>query len=162
MTSPNQSDFAPEIRRFRELFEYKDGDLYRKHGQFAGKAGTLHHTGYIQVKVDNKNYRAHRIIFAMHHGYLPEYVDHIDGNPLNNRIENLRAATNQQNQYNVGLVARNKSGVKNVVWLRNKWRIFMRVNKKMKNLGSFDDLELAELVAIEARNKFHGEFAKHD
>jgi hypothetical protein len=162
MTSVNTDDFAPEIRRFLELFEYRNGDLYRKHGQFAGKAGTLHHTGYTQVKVGKKNYRAHRIIFAMHHGYFPDYVDHIDGNRLNNRIENLREATNQQNQYNVGLISRNKSGAKNVVWDRNRWKVYMRINKKMTHIGAFEDFELAELVATEARNKFHGEFVKHD
>ena len=156
-----QSDFAPEVRNFHDIFEYRDGDLYRKHGQFAGKAGTVHHTGYLQVKVGKKNYRAHRIIFAMHHGYMPEYIDHIDGNKLNNRIENLREATNQTNQYNVGLVKRNKSGVKNVVWDRTKWKVYMRINTKMTHIGAFDDLELAELVAIEARNKFHGEFVNH-
>ena len=37
----------------------------------------------------------------------------------------------------------------------------MRVNKKMRSLGSFDDLELAQLVAVEARNKFHGEYVNH-
>ena len=79
------SDFDPE---FRNVFEYRDGELYRKHGPFAGKAGTLHHTGYIQVKVGKKNYRAHRIIFAMHHGYMPKNVDHIDGNKLNNKNNN--------------------------------------------------------------------------
>mgnify|MGYP003352976334 CR=1 FL=1 len=152
------SDFDPD---FRNIFEYKDGELYRKHGQFAGKAGTLHHSGYIQVKVGKKNYRAHRVIFAMHHGYMPEYIDHIDGNKLNNRIENLRPATNQQNQFNVGLVKRNKSGVKNVFFANNKWKVYMRVNKKMRSLGSFDDLELAQLVAVEARNKFHGEYVNH-
>ena len=162
MTSPNQSDFEPAVRKFLELFEYRDGHLYRKHGQFAGKAGTLHHTGYVQVKVGKKNYRAHRIIFAMHHGYLPDYIDHIDGNSLNNQIENLREATNQQNQYNVGLVIRNKSGAKNVIWNRNRWKVYMRINKKMTYVGAFEDFELAELVAVEARNKFHREFVKHD
>lgn len=146
---------------FREIFEYKDGDLYRKSGQFKGKAGTLHHTGYIQVKVGKKNYRAHRVIFAMHHGYMPKYIDHIDGNRLNNRIENLRPATNQQNQHNVGVCRRNKSGIKNVFFDRNKWKVYMRINKRMTHIGSFEDVELAELVAAEARNKFHGEFVNH-
>ena len=155
------SDFSPETRNFNDIFEYHEGELYRKNGQFAGKAGTLHHTGYIQVKVKQKNYRAHRIIFAMHHGYMPECIDHIDGNPLNNNIENLRESTNQQNQRNTGLCKRNKSGIKNVVFNRNKWKVYMRVNKRMTCLGSFDNPELAELVAIEARNKYHKEFVNH-
>ena len=155
------SDFSPETRNFNDVFEYRDGDLYRKHGQFVGKAGTLHHTGYVQVKVNRKNYRAHRIIFAMHHGYMPDCIDHIDGNRTNNRIENLRESTNQQNQYNTGLCKHNKSGIKNVFFSRNKWKVYMRVNKRMTCLGSYEDSELAELVAVEARNKYHKEFVNH-
>ena len=157
----DRNDFAPEIRKFLEVFEYQDGKLYRKHGQFKGIAGTVHGAGYEQVKIGKKTYRSHRVIFAMHHGYMPEMLDHVDGNKLNNRVENLREATNQQNQFNVGLLGRNKSGVKNVVWNRCKWKVYMRINSKTKNLGAFEDLELAELVAIEARNKFHGEFVNH-
>ncbi len=57
----------------------------------------------------------------------------------------------------------NKSGVKNVSWYKslNKWVVSMRVKNTAKTIGYFDDLELAELVAIEARNKYRGEFANH-
>jgi len=157
----DQQDFQPEVRKLIDTFEYRDGKLYRKHGQFQGLAGTVHHSGYEQVKVGYKNYRSHRVIFAMHHGYFPEQIDHIDGNRLNNRIENLRVANNVQNQHNVGLTHRNKSGVKNVIWDKNRWKVYMRINKKMTHIGGFTDLELAELVAIEARNKFHGEYVNH-
>jgi len=157
----HQDDFAPEVRKLLDTFEYRDGKLYRKKGQFKGLAGTVHHTGYEQVKVGKKNYRSHRVIFAMHYGYFPAQIDHIDGNPLNNKIENLREANPMQNQYNVGLLASNKSGIKNVFFDKNKWKVYMRINKKMTHIGSFEDLELAELVAMEARNKYHGEFVNH-
>lgn len=157
----DQNDFAPEVRKLLDTFEYRDGKLYRKNGQFKGIAGTVHHTGYEQVKVGRKNYRSHRVIFAMHNGHFPAQIDHIDGNKLNNKIDNLREANPMQNMYNVGLLARNKSGIKNVVLDRNRWKVYMRINKKMTYVGAFEDLELAELVAIEARNKYHGEFVNH-
>ena len=157
----DRDDFAPAVRKLLDVFEYIDGKLYRKSGQFKGVAGSVHHTGYEQVKVGNKNYRSHRVIFAMHHGYFPAQIDHIDGNKLNNKIENLREANAMQNQHNVGLTHNNKTGVKNVVWYRNRWRVYMRINKKPKHIGSFKDLELAELVAIEARNKFQGDYVNH-
>ena len=157
----DRNDFLPEVRNFLEVFEYQDGKLHRKHGQFKGVAGTVHHTGYEQVKVGKKTYRSHRVIFAMHHGYMPQTIDHIDGNKLNNRIENLRESTTQQNQFNVGLTGRNKSGSKNVIWNKCKWKVYMRINKKMKHIGAFEDFELADLVATEARNKLHGEFVNH-
>jgi hypothetical protein len=150
-----------------QTFEYRNGELFRKiarRGYAVGsKVGTKHHTGYIYVKLDGKIYSAHKLIFIMFNGYMPKVVDHIDGNPLNNKIENLRAATQQQNCWNTVTRRTNTSGIKNVSWNKEskKWKVSMRINRKMKNIGFFHDLELAELVAIEARNKYHGEFANH-
>ena len=140
---------------FTKVFTYKDGELYRD-GKLAGTVTAL---GYRQVYLDKKVYLAHRVIFAMHWGFLPQFIDHIDGNRLNNKIENLRQCTQQQNQYNTKAKARNKVGIKNVQWAKNTYRVDMRINGKLTYLGSFKDLELAELVAKEARNKYHGEFA---
>jgi hypothetical protein len=140
---------------FTKVFTYKDGELYRN-----GKiAGTVTTTGYKQVYLDKKVYLAHRVIFAMHWGFLPQFIDHIDGNRLNNKIENLRQCTQQQNQYNTKAKAKNKVGIKNVQWARNTYRVDIRINGKLTYLGSFKDVELAELVAQEARKKYHGEFA---
>ena len=57
----------------------------------------------------------------------------------------------------------NTSGVKGVSWRRKskKWTVRVTVDGEYKSFGSYDDLELAELVAIEARNKYHKEFANH-
>jgi hypothetical protein len=63
-------------------------------------AGTINNTGYYRTKVFGKKYLNHRIIFAMHHGYMPKYIDHIDRNRLNNKIENLRPATRRLNAIN--------------------------------------------------------------
>jgi HNH endonuclease len=157
----DRNDFAPEIRNLINIFEYKDGLLYRKNGQFKGLAGTLHHSGYWQVKVGKKSMWSHKIIFAIHHGYFAKQIDHIDGNKLNNRIENLRESTSQQNHWNVGVSKNNKSGYKNIYFQNNRWRVMMRIDKKMTQIGSYEDIELAQLVAIEARNKYHKEFANH-
>ena len=144
--------FPQDLNR---VFTYQDGELYRN----GKKAGTKHKLGYWQVSFNNKLYLAHRIIFAMHHGYLPKFIDHIDGNKLNNRIENLRACTDQQNKFNTPVKSCSKSGIKHVMSYKNAWNVRMRINGKLRHLGQFKDLELAQLVAEEARNKFHGEFA---
>ena len=100
----------------------------------------------------------------MHYGYLPKYIDHVDGDSVNNRIENLREATNQQNAYNQKLRKNSTSGVKGVNWDKdtNKWRVRIQINGKHTHIGSFEDLMLAELVAVEARDKYHKEFARHE
>jgi hypothetical protein len=150
------------------LFYYLDGSLYWKNptakcmnrNDFAGKKRK---DGYIDIKINGKIYLAHRLIFLYHHGYLPKYIDHIDGNPLNNKIENLREATQQQNCKNSKISKANTSGVKNVSFSKKskKWQVSLSIDKKLKHIGFYEDLELAEFVAIEARNKYYKEFARH-
>ena len=145
----------------KTVFDYKDGVLYwQKTGK---KAGTLHHTGYTQISVNRKLYNAHRLIFMLHHGWLPEVIDHIDGNRANNKIDNLRPASWSQNLQNMKLRPTNKSGCKNVSWSKEKckWVVQLNVNKQRRFVGFFDDLEFADLVATEARSKYHSAFARH-
>jgi len=159
-------DITKEILNF--LFEYKDGDLYWKFSLSCKSpkgtiAGCIKHDRYRRIGINKKPYLAHRLIFMMHHGYLPEVVDHIDGNRLNNRIENLREATQSQNCQNQKIQKNNTSGYKNVTWnkRKRKWRVALKANKKHIEIGYFKDLELAGLVAQEARNKYHKQFASH-
>lgn len=151
-----------------ELFEYKDGYLFWKNSKRSGwngkKAGSLDRYGYLQTKIEGKLYLNHRIIFLMGMGFLPEVVDHIDGNSLNNDINNLRESTSCQNAHNARIRKDNKSGIKNVCWHKSikKWAVRINVNGYCKNIGYFDDVELADLVAQEARDKYHGEYARHE
>lgn len=152
----------------KELFNYQDGELYwkvckAKRLKIGDIAGTLQNTGRKSTKINNKLYLNHRIIFLYHYGYLPQYIDHIDTNPLNNRIENLREATFAQNQWNTTIPLRNKSGIKNVCWHKasNKWVVQISVAGDNKILGYFKDIELAEFVALQAREKYHGIYARH-
>jgi hypothetical protein len=98
----------------------------------------------------------------MFNGYVADIIDHIDGNTSNNRPENLRAATHLGNARNAKKRKDNKSGHKNVFWNKsaNKWAVSLSVNNKLRHFGYFEDLELAAFVASEARDKYHGEFAR--
>jgi len=152
----------------KDLFEYNDGVLYWKNptsgrmkkGLRAGRYGKR---GYIETGINYKRYKNHRIIFLMFHGYLPEIVDHIDNNKLNNKIENLRAATCSQNLQNAKLSKSNTTGIKGVVWEKDRkyWKAQIMVNGKQIRIGKLESLELAELVVQELRSKFHGEYANH-
>jgi hypothetical protein len=150
------------------LFEYRDGKLFWKKDRARGKvksgaeAGCLTSSGYHRLMLDYKEYPTHRIIFMMHHGYIPKVIDHIDGNTKNNKIENLRESCSQTNQYNRKLGKNNTSGCKNVSFNKrnNLWQIHIRCNKKVHS-WYVESLELAELVAYEARVKFHGAFVNH-
>lgn len=148
---------------FESLFKYDNGNLYwtdKAPQKVRGKlAGAVNKKGYRKIECGGKKYGAHQIVFALHHGYIPECIDHINGIKDDNRIENLRAATKVQNGYNrAGF-----SDSKNVTYRKDtkNWRVCMQVNGKFRSFGSYKDKELAELVAHEARVKHHGEFANH-
>lgn len=150
------------------LFEYRDGILYWKVSRgkvMAGDiAGNLNKAmGRMYVGVNKKLVLLHRVVFLMHHGYLPNMVDHIDGNPLNNRIENLRPATRSENNQNRKTNKNTVSGIKGVDWHKQvgKWRVQVRVAGKKKHFGLYAHKEIAETIAMMARHKHHGEFARH-
>ena len=157
-----------EYNLINELFEYKNGFLFRKIAR--GKkfkentqAGRLHPNGYRYVNINKKNYLEHRIIFLMLNGYLPKEIDHIDGNPNNNKIENLREANHSQNSFNTKIRTDNTSGVKCVAWnkLKQKWTVRMVIDGKRKFLGDYDELAIAKIVADTARLNHHKEFARN-
>ena len=99
----------------------------------------------------------------MFNGYLPTQIDHIDNDKTNNRIENLRDVTGNQNQQNRPLNSNNKSGVKGVHWdsCNRKWKAQVRVNSTTKHIGMFTELADAAEAVKQARIKYHGEYANH-
>jgi hypothetical protein len=151
-------------QRLLELFEYKDGQFIDSKTKTIKKPVpiTAQHR-YNRIVIDRKVYGLHRMIFLYHKGYLPNIIDHIDNDRTNNRIENLREATQQQNCLNRVAHKNNRSGYKNVHWNKamNKWAVQISIGRKRHVFGYFDDVELAGLVAQEARDKFHGEFSRH-
>jgi len=150
-----------------DTFEYREGKLYWKYVKSirikAGEeAGRTDGQGYRTVRFNYKMYRTHHLIYLMFHGVLPKIIDHINGNRLDNRIENLRIATESQNNCNKVRQINNTSGSKNVKWHERikKYEVSVQINKERKYIGVFEDLELADLVAQMAREKYHGQFAR--
>ncbi len=164
MTTKNFT-FSKEF--INDIFLYKNGELFwkkpRKKTFIGEKAGHINKKGYHQITINKKIYPLHRIIFFMFHGYFPDCVDHIDNDKNNNKIENLRAATLTQNQYNKPISPKNTSGYKNVCLDKktNKWFVRMRLNGKDQNFGSYFNKEIANFVASTMRHKYHKEFAKN-
>lgn len=156
------------IEKFREVFEYIDGQIYWKitkgsRAKKGNKAGKLRKDGYYDVGLDGKYYLVHRVIFALIHGYLPEVVDHIDRNPKNNLIVNLRPATYTNNSWNSGISANNSTGVKGVrkTTRNNKYEARIAANNQTYQVGTFDSLEEAELAIQNFRIEKHTDYACH-
>lgn len=122
----------------------------------------MHKTGYRHISWMGKVHKSHRLIFMLHHGYMPKEVDHINSDRADNRIENLRAVTRSENQCNRGVLASNTSGYAGVSWHKKSKAWVVRVMKDGKTNFQmyFKDLELAGLVAVEARALYHGVYAK--
>ena len=117
-------------------------------------------SGYYCFNLFKKSRLAHRMAFYYMTGRLPEKVDHIDGNRLNNEWKNLREATHAENMWNTGMISTNASGVKGVYWHKKlkRWVAEIRTNGKKHYVGSFVDLEEARNAIEERRKELHGEF----
>lgn len=151
--------------RLQELFDYCDGQLVRKikcgRMPVGSIAGYKAQNGYVIVRVDNEYHLAHRLVFLMHKGVLPPNIDHINRNPSDNRIENLREATLTQNQGNRKQDHRNKSGFRGVVWNKrlSKWQSQIGINGRSKYLGLFDTAEEAYKRYCEIADKHFDGYA---
>lgn len=119
--------------------------------------------GYRYLMVDGTEYPVHHLVWFFENGEWPQDkdVDHKDMNRLNNKITNLRLASRSQNMQNTEAHKDSSTGVKGVTQRENgKFSVRISVNGKYKCFGCFESLEFAELVAKEARDKYHGEFAR--
>lgn len=124
-------------------------------------AGSVNAKGHVNLQIDKKMYAAHQIVFALHHGVIPTEIDHINGVKTDNRIENLRACTSQQNKGNIGLLSSNRSGYKGVSLNKRSgfYHAQIKINGKQIYLGRFSTPEAAARVYNIAAKEHFGEFA---
>ena len=149
----------------KKLFDYRDGNLWwreQPHSVDMNKpAGSdIGNYGYRRIIMNRKHYLAHRLVWLWHGRELPKHIDHINGDPLDNRIENLREATIQQNGCNRGKNKNNSSGYKGVTWHKanKKWLAQIMHNGKNIYLGCFDLLEDAAEAYQAKAKELHGEY----
>lgn len=154
-----------DIDFLKSVLEYREdvGELFWKvtRSQNARKgsaAGTDHNSGYRAVHLCGKIYLSHRLIWAIMYGNWPiNYIDHIDGNKKNNKLENLREASKSQNCQNSRVRKDSTSGSKGVNWhtRKKKWTVRVQANKARKFIGYFDTFEEATIAAKMAQEELH-------
>ena len=154
----------------KEIFKYENGNLIRNYDSGGSKAGTA--AGwvntvaggkkYIRISVKRAHIYLHQAIFLYHHGYLPKYIDHMNGDSFDNRIENLREANQSLNTANSKLSKANTSGFKGVTWRKDtkKWAAQIFKDGKMFSLGSFNNVNDAAEAYKRKAIEFFGEFAR--
>lgn len=134
----------PELK---EIFFYEEdtGNFIRRisrgkerKGVVAGKIDHTQRKPYVRIHINYVHYYAHRLAWLYVTGFWPKYeIDHIDGNVTNNKWNNLRDVTHQENNKNQKLSSRNKSGHYGVRKCKNKWVAFIDENGKTIILGRF-------------------------
>jgi len=162
--------------RKRDVAFFTDGKQAADHNAFAWNnkhAGNEALTSdscknYLCGRIFRKHYFAHRVIWAIAYDKWPtDQIDHINHDKKDNRIENLREVTNQENHKNLPRSLNNTSGVTGVHWIKqtSKWRAQICVEGSYKNLGYF--IEKSEAITVRAAaelkygfHKNHGEAAK--
>jgi len=132
---------------------------WRKHHNVLGKiAGHKRKDGYIVIRINNVLYLAHRLVWLYVHGEFPsKIIDHINGNPTDNRICNLRSVTHKINLEN-----QRKPKSKNNMFLgvtfekrRKHWVAQIYANNKHIHIGSFSNQHDAHKAYVEAKRKLH-------
>lgn len=126
-------------------------------------AGSVYKNGYRYIQILSIDYRAGRLAWYYMTGEDPfDFIDHKDGVRDNNRFNNLRKATNSQNQANRGAPINNTSGFKGVSWQvsRQKWFARIMVHGKTINLGRYDNIVDAVHAYRRAAIAVWGEYAK--
>lgn len=141
------------LEQISQLVHYKDGRLiYNKTGR---PCDTAIQRGYRKVSIackpKNLQARAHRVVWFLHNGVVPEgmLVDHINGDRSDNRIENLRLVNHTDNSQNCtgkGYYQSKKTG---------RWQAYIYVNYKPKHLGVFATEDEARLAYLEAKLIHH-------
>ena len=151
------------VDQARDLFVLEDGVLINRvmRGRRAmpgEPAGSPDGHGYLCLKVDNVKYRVHRIVWLLSYGNWPTgQIDHVNGVRDDNRIENLRVVSVQENQRNSHRRVDNTSGVTGVCKDHGGWRARIKVNGKRINLGFFKSFD----AAVAARKQGESNFGFH-
>lgn len=167
----------PPARLLQELliYNHSTGDFTWRAGLEWGRtrragsvAGTTRNLGYVLIGITGfGQMMAHRLAWLYVHGEIPEglEVDHIDGNPSNNAIANLRLASSSQQKHNKRVQSNNKSGLKGAYFhsckSRKKWRSQIKLpSGKLVFLGYFDTPEEAHAAYGRACKLYFGDFAR--
>lgn len=152
------------VDKLREWFDYSPSTglltrrVTRSNRSVAGSVAGTNSIGYVALKIDGRRYLAHRLAWLHTYGVWPsKNLDHINGVRSDNRIANLREATQAENLQNPSIRSNNTSGHTGVDWSSsmNKWRARIKVGRRDINLGYFKELEDAVAARAEGKKKYH-------
>lgn len=141
-------------------YDRTNGTFTWKSGHRAGKvAGSRNSDGYVLIQIGIKKIKAHRLAWFMETGNIPaNHIDHINGDPGDNRIANLREATHKQNHQNRAKSSRSSSQYQGVSWHKmfKKWSAqIVDDDGRRRHLGLFADELDAAKAYLDAKAVMH-------
>lgn len=159
-------DYDPETGMF--IWKFRKNGYGPWNSRYAGTDAGAKKNNCISIQINNgqkaENYKAHRLAWIYVNGGIPRYmeIDHINGDPEDNRIKNLRLCTRGQNLANTGATKNKKNNLPKGVegQAGNTFCARIMVNKQRLYLGNFPTPELAYTAYCIAAKEYHGEFAR--
>jgi len=154
----NQDDLKKCLKYDSKTGDFKWIICISKKVKVGDIAGSFDAKGYCIITIRGIRYQAHRLVWLYIYGYFPKnYIDHIDGNPKNNRINNLRECTLAENAQNKIAHINSSSKYVGVSWYKRygKWRARIQLNGNEKSLGYFDTEEQAFNAYKKEKSKLH-------
>ena len=119
-------------------------------------AGTVRADGYRIIMIEGVRYYAHRLAWYLYYGDWPsKWIDHIDRNPSNNRIANLREVTYSENAQNSRPRTNSSRPAKGISLYRGKFQVSIGVDKRQYHIGTFSTFEEAVEAYEESKSKLH-------
>lgn len=141
------------------IIDEGDASAVSQHSWCAAKATLSDSLFYATAKIAGKVVKLHKFLWELW-GRQRAGLDHINGDGLDNRRSNLRAATQSQNLANSRMFRTNTSGYRGVSRFRGKWVAQIRINGTVVHIGRFDTAELASAAYKQTAQALHGEFAR--
>jgi hypothetical protein len=155
--------------RLKELFNYDPvtgwftNRFSRGRARVGKRAGTYNFGLYRRIVIDYEKHYEHHLAWFYVYGEYPKEIDHIDGDPSNNRISNLRPCDRSQNNFN-SLRPTGESGLRGAYLDKRSltWYSHIQLGGQVKHLGTFPSARAAHEAFMQAVELHHGEFAYHN
>ncbi len=154
-------DYDPETGIF--TWRFREGMRPQRNARFAGKrTGYINARGYCEININCRIYLGHRLAWLhMYGAWPPDEIDHINGDPTDNRISNLRLSSRTENLRNTRRYRNNASGFKGVTLHKGRWRATIGINGVQTHLGLFASAEAAHDAYCLAASRAFGKFANN-